>query len=27
MANSTSGMKVNLADGSSVDFAQVKQIL
>lgn len=27
MANGTTGMKVNLADGSSVDFAQVKQIL
>lgn len=27
MANASSGMKVNLADGSSVDFSQVKQIL
>ncbi len=27
MATGTTGMKVNLADGSSVDFGQVKQIL
>ena len=27
MANGSSGMKINLADGSSVDFAKVKQIL